>query len=69
VATSQHDLPAVQDHERKEPQEYIGHTAKTLGQRWERHVAIERDTFPHLAIKKYGEDAFTIEEILPSRFP
>ena len=42
---------------------YIGQTIRNLNQRWVEHCS--KNTCPHLnnAIKKYGRDNFTIEEI------
>jgi group I intron endonuclease len=43
---------------------YVGQTTKTLEHRWKQHCSEKRRNY-HLynAIKKYGKDAFTVEEV------
>ena len=45
---------------------YIGQTVKTLHQRWRAHISAASKGSPwriHCAIRKYGPDAFLVEEI------
>jgi group I intron endonuclease len=46
---------------------YIGYTTRTLKQRWAEHSAPSRvTTVLHKAIKKYGKENFSIEEVFVS---
>ena len=45
---------------------YIGQTSETLQKRFSRHMgyqALEHDTKFYRAVRKYGKDSFTIEQI------
>ena len=49
---------------------YIGQTRQKLGVRWKQHInsslcetANDYNTYLHVAIRKYGIDAFVVEEI------
>lgn len=48
---------------------YIGQTSRTVGVRWQEHIRYSRTEKPehckklYYAIKKYGEDAFSVETI------
>lgn len=46
---------------------YIGYTKTTLNERWIKHLSAARTGFPQLlykAIRKYGEESFTIESLM-----
>ena len=46
---------------------YVGYTKNTIHQRWEKHLSAARTGWPQLlyrAIRKHGEQSFTIESIM-----
>ena len=42
---------------------YIGQTVGTLQARWKKHIRSKDDSKFHRAIRKYGADKFTVEQI------